>query len=1068
MIAEVNKKTVSSVLDSQRKDGEARSLLQDLEKLISLKGERKLRWVWELIQNAKDCSVNGKKVNINFTLTKDKVIFEHDGEPFQIEHLIALARKTSTKSIEGLDGNTGKFGTGFVTTHVLNRQVTVSGLLQNEDGCRPFSLLIDRSFDSLPELMKSLETAYEQIDGINARPATLDVDGIKTAYEYALEDYKFSIAKDGLKELEKNLPFTLLINHEQLQSVTITDENNNKVSFSIDTPITAFADISFSKITKTGSNHKPVSTGLLFARNNSLTIAFPSTITNDIYTLTKITEQARIFRDFPLIGTEKFHVPCFIHSNLFQPTEPRDGIRTLKDIEDRPDKHADENRTALKLYVELFKETFSQLSTNNVNNLHLLAESGIPEDYQNYTARDWFIKDIQKSLRDFFLEHELVKTVDGKTIKIQDAKFIKTFDFENEAELYTIISELFPSKIPDKDSYKDWKNIIEQDEEFWIDGIYIGIENVVQEVQAKKDIDSLIILNIKPIDWLNKLIAYLQKAGKVELTEQYAIYPSQSKQFKKRLELKLDPGFDEKLKNISKNIFRNLYDEMILDDITNQDGIQKFDTTEFFSSINNYIGILDCNKATEEQTNSIFELGCYFKTASAPKRTEWFQLTNILLPTLSPSKASANIIEEFNFEPTDKWTLKFVCLLVEKSKDFKTFSTTYFQDNADTTYDWLNRFLAFACRSDESKDTAFKYAIVLTQDGNFKKYDGSNLFREKNSDDFETLFKDLIKDYLGKGDPRGYLIDTKISNDYLQEKGADLLTEQLDKLFSESKTENEIEEGERLNAFFHKLNDWYGKEEEKKEPKAKSLFPIFSEKRPKLSVRAYGKEMSKIVIEKGIDELKALSKLKLKSSELTQLQQAATLAGGTHVLLSIAQEIHEEAERIRWRKEVGNAAEKAFVEAMQDIDTKFDIENPDVGKDFTIISKTTKKEFYIEIKSTVIGEETVKMSSLQGLTANQEKHRYSLSVITRPSGILIDKDYFIQNVKFVSNIGELIGDKITTIQDDLKNLSEHEKGDVNVSMDNKTYSVYIGKKIWENGIGFTDFVEFLKKYLLTA
>ncbi len=40
--------------------------------------------------------------------------------------------------------------------------------------------------------------------------------------------------------------------------------------------------------------------------------------------------------------------------------------------------------------------------------------------------------------------------------------------------------------------------------------------------------------------------------------------------------------------------------------------------------------------------------------------------------------------------------------------------------------------------------------------------------------------------------------------------------------------------------------------------------------------------------------------------------------------------------------------------------------------------------------------------------------------------------------------------------------------DVNVTMDNKTYSVYIRKKIWENGIGFTDFVELLKTYLLTV
>jgi len=1066
MITETKKKSVETILDSQRRDGEARSILQDLEKLISLSPERKLRWVWELIQNAKDCSVNGGKVNIYFTLTKDKVVFEHDGAPFQIEHLIALVRKTSTKSLEGLDGNTGKFGTGFVTTHVLNNNVTVSGLLENEDGCRPFSLLIDRSSDSLPDLMKALEIAYNNIDEFNGKPAASNIDGIKTRYEYSLEDYKFSIAKDGLKELERNLPFTLLINNERIQSVTITDENENTISFSISTPELIFSEIRFSKITKTGSNHSPIETGLLFKENSSLTIAIPATKELDKYLLSRITDQARIFRNFPLIGTEKSHFPCFIHSNLFQPSEQRDGIRTLKDNEDRPDKHADENRETLKMYLELFKSTFIELLENSVNNLHLVAESGIPDDTQNYLARNWFTNEIQKPLRDFLLQHELVTTVDGTTIKIEEAKFIKTFDFKNEPELYTIVSELFPSNCPDKDSYKDWKKIIEQDEEEWIKGIYIRIENVVQEVQEKNNIDELQILNRNPIDWLNRLIAYIQKTGKIELTEQYAIYPNQSNQFRKRFELKLDPGFDDKLKNISKNIFRNLYDDLILDSINNQEGIQPFETTQFFSSINNFIGVLVCNKASEEQTAAIFELGCYFKEAPASRRNEWFELTNILLPTLADKKSSSKSLDEFIFEPTDKWTLKYVCLLIEKSKDFKTFCETYFLNNTDNTYDWLNRFLAFVCRSEEGRDTAFKFSIVLTQDGDFKK--NEYLIRENNPNEFEPLFKDLIKDYLGKGDPRGYLIDTRITNDYLPEKGANVLTDQIDRLFNELDIEQSVEETGKLNSLFHKLNDWYSKEEENKSTKPQSFFPIFTGKRPDLSVRAYGKEMSKIMSEKGMEEIKALTKLKLKSSELMQLEYAAQLAGGTEILLNIAHEIHEEAERIRWRKEVGTAAETAFKEAMQEIETKFDIENPDIGKDFTIISKATGKEFYIEIKSTVIGAETVKMSSLQGQTANQEKERYALCVITRPSGTLIGKEYFLQNVKFVSNIGELIGDKLTNILNDLKNLSEHETGDVNVAMDNKAYSVYISKKIWENGIGFTDFVELLKKYLLTA
>lgn len=1067
MTIDTHKKTVNSVLDSQRRESEVRSLLQDLEKLISLKGERKLRWVWELIQNAKDCA-NGNKVNIFFTLTKDKLIFEHDGEPFQIEHLIALVRKTSTKSIEGLDGNTGKFGTGFVTTHVLNTKATVSGLLQNEDGCRPFSLLIDRSYDTLPDLTKSLERAYKEIDVINESPATSEIVGIKTKYEYELEDYKFSIAKEGLAELERNLSFTLLINSEQLSSVSITNDEGKTTSFSIDSPQTAFEDIGFSKIIREGSNHSTNETGLLFKQADGLTVAFPATKSADNFSLNKIKDQARIFRNFPLIGTEKSHFPCLIHSNLFQPTEPRDGIRTLKDREDRPDKHADENREAIKIYASLFQSLFTQFNENKVGNLHLLAESGLPDDTLNYLAREWFEKEIQKPLREFLLIHDLVRTVDGSLIKIENAKFIHTYDFETEAELYAIASELFPSNCPDKDSYKDWKAIIEQDEDKWVKGIYIGIEDIVKEVEKKGNLDELKISDGNSIQWLNKLIAYILRTNKIELTEQYAIYPNQSKNFKKRLNLKLDPGFGDKIKNISKNIFRNLSDELILDEINNQDGIQKFEIAEFFLSINTFIGALDCNKATDEQVAAIFELGRYFKEANAPKRNEWFEITNTLLPTFSEKKLSATVLEDFNFEPTDKWTLKYVSMLIDKSNDLATFQEKYFGNDSTKAIDWLNRFLTFVCRSDESKDIAFKYAIVLTQDGKFKK--NENLIRESNPEDFEDIFKDMIKDYSGKGDPRAYLIDTRISNDYLTEKGVDYLTEQIDKLFSESKTEQEVEEGERLNPLFHKLNDWIGKDEEKEKDKqkAKSLFPIFNEKRPKLSVRAYGKEMSKIVIEKGIDEIKALTKLKLDSKELNQLEHAANLAGGTQVLLTIAQNIYDEAEMIRWRKEVGAAAEKAFLAAMQDIETKFDIENPDCGKDFTVISKTTGKEFYIEIKSTVIGEETVKMSSLQGQTAKDEKHRYALCVITRPSGTLIDKEYFLEHVKFVPTIGELIGDKLSNLLDDLKSISEHEGGDdVNVAMDNKTYSVYIRKKIWEGGISFSEFVTLLQTYFTT-
>lgn len=1057
----VIRKTVNSIIESQREEGEGRELLKDLDNLISLKRDKKLRWVWELIQNAVDC-FEGDKVNISIKLTPEKVIFSHDGTSFELENLIALVRKTSTKSVEGLEGKKGKFGTGFITTHVLCSKVSVSGFLKNETGVREFSLEIDRSITGLPALLSSLKHTFEKIDEINNKPPDANPSKNYTSFEYQLDESKFLIAKDGLEELKRDLPFTLLINNKELQSVTITDENNKTISFSIESPIPINSNLSFSKITESNSTTE---FGLLFSKKeNELTIAFPAIKDPNGYSLGRIGNQARIFRNFPLIGTENFHSPCFIHSEGFQPSEQRDGIRTLKDDEEKPDKFADENRKVLKQYAELLNTTFTDLINNKVNNFHLFAESGIPDNSQNYLAVEWFTKEIQKPIRDFLLKHELVHTVDGNKIRIEQAKFLK--GIEPDHDLYSIVSELYPSNCPDETSYEDWKSIIDQDAQSWPNGIYIGIEDVVQEISIKENITSLKVLNDKPLNWLNKLISYVLKTGRIDLIEQKSIYLSQSNQFKKRSELRIDPGFKDGFKTISKNIFRNLYNDFVSGDITNQDGVFEFDKADFFNALNKYIGALEISKASNEQVQAIFELCCYFRNDLAKKRNEWFEIINQLHPTLAREKIVTKELDNFDFESVDKWTLKYICNSIQQSITLQAFTAKYFPENENAAYNWLNRLITYVTSTnEENRDIAFKFAIVLTQDGNFRKYENNNLYRENKPADFELLFKELVKKYVGK-DPQSYLIDTKILNDYLQSEGPDFLTKQVDRLFSENAIEKEVEEGGKFNALFHELNNWYGLEEVKQSPKPEMYFPIFKGKRPSLSVRAYGKEMSRIVAEKGITEITALSTLKLQSSELKKLESAAQMAGGTQVLLDKAQEIFDTAEAIRWRQAVGAAAENAFKELMGEIETKFDLENPDIGKDFTIISKETGKEFYIEIKSTVIGQDSVKMSALQGDTAYKEKQRYALCVITRPHNTIIEKDYFLENVKFVINIGELIGDKVIKMKEEISQLSQHEVGDVTVSMENKTYSVHVNKNIWESGIGFQKLIEHLNNYLL--
>ena len=109
----------------------ATKLLDGIEQL-SDRPSSKRRWIWELLQNAKD--VANEQVRVEIVLTKDYVEFRHNGKPFSTENITYLIEQVSSKErtteVNELPKTTGKFGTGFMTTHLLSRQVEVSSILQ--------------------------------------------------------------------------------------------------------------------------------------------------------------------------------------------------------------------------------------------------------------------------------------------------------------------------------------------------------------------------------------------------------------------------------------------------------------------------------------------------------------------------------------------------------------------------------------------------------------------------------------------------------------------------------------------------------------------------------------------------------------------------------------------------------------------------------------------------------------------------------------------------------------------------------------------------------------------------
>lgn len=92
------------------------------------KNEIRRRWIWELIQNASDCTPRDSKINISLEITDDRISFSHDGTPFSYENLLSLITQISTKQ-QSEEKLTGKFGTGFMSTFYYRRLWKLKELL---------------------------------------------------------------------------------------------------------------------------------------------------------------------------------------------------------------------------------------------------------------------------------------------------------------------------------------------------------------------------------------------------------------------------------------------------------------------------------------------------------------------------------------------------------------------------------------------------------------------------------------------------------------------------------------------------------------------------------------------------------------------------------------------------------------------------------------------------------------------------------------------------------------------------------------------------------------------------
>ncbi|MGQ0659228.1 MAG: sacsin N-terminal ATP-binding-like domain-containing protein [Chromatiales bacterium] len=199
---------------------EARHIRSKINDARGSRHDAGVRWPFELLQNALDAGPRpGRdRVEVRLQQNGNEFVFEHDGAFFTLRELAALLSGGSSKEFESED-TTGRFGTGFLVTHVLAPRTTVSGIFTTGEGFERFSLRLDRTGDE-DSIVANIAACDAAIRSAGQLPMA---DGVPSAtFVYVTDDT--ATLNLGMASFRAAVPY-LFATCERLGRVTFETES---------------------------------------------------------------------------------------------------------------------------------------------------------------------------------------------------------------------------------------------------------------------------------------------------------------------------------------------------------------------------------------------------------------------------------------------------------------------------------------------------------------------------------------------------------------------------------------------------------------------------------------------------------------------------------------------------------------------------------------------------------------------------------------------------------------------------------------------------------------------------
>lgn len=705
------------------------------------------RLIWELIQNAKDnvaiCNSSGDQtLSIEISLSESQFTFSHNKGFFTNENIRGLIRRySSSEKDRDIDESetppptTGRFGTGFMTTHLLAENVIVKGVFQIENSqYKYFQLPLDRTGQNEPQIIQGIENAFEAVAQSikESSPLSKSIDEFKTEFEYQLIQEGFDLAKIGLEELKDTVGYTL-INLPNIKDIFCkTSSENYHYSLTLKETITADdLEIQIAELNIAGKKKETKHFAIMQKGETKIIIPF-SEINNEYFIETPAKETPRLFLDFPLIGTEDLNIPFIISSPFFEPTEPRDGIS----LTGGADKDTKINSSIILEGFSLYHSflTYVADKTNWKNPLRL-AKISKPKE-RTWINNTWYDENILQPTRTKLLAIPIVDTLNGKRISIlNDEKkpniwFPSSRDETVRERIWNLASNWIPNKLPAKEHVHLWYDII------WKDCSELKLEVITNSIQGMTNLEGIkssIVESITPLAWLNDYYDILNLEEKFIdeiIKDKYAVIPNQKDELKKRKDLFIDKKIDEQLKNVLEILNVDIRSYLKHSEIKTASKYKEEKEGQIsYTAKEQETVISEIDKLLSDGKNPNINLVCNylvscFHTEQNEIRETIYKFSLKAFPTEIGEKKSISSNDTAIWQTVDKIQLKRIAALITQQATLVQLQQSFLFPDRDQTVKWLDSFITFLDKSGFENIISSKSICILPdQNGVLKQKD---------------------------------------------------------------------------------------------------------------------------------------------------------------------------------------------------------------------------------------------------------------------------------------------------------------------------------------------------------